>query len=303
MSQTLAEHILVIILGPTGIGKTNLSIEIAQELKTEILSCDSRQMYRELKIGTAVPEPQQLAKIQHHFIGNLSIHDYFSSGEYEIQALKKLEHIFKTKKYAVMTGGSGLYIDAVVKGIDDLPSANPEVRNELTNLLHSEGIDYLRNELKKIDPEYYNIADLKNPKRILKALEVYRLTGKKYSTLRTEPKKERPFKTIQIGLTMDRKELYTRIDNRVDHMVEQGLVDEAKKFFNYRHLNSLNTVGYKELFGYFNHEYNLTEAIRLIKRNSRRYAKRQLTYWNRDKSIQWFHPSQKIEILEKIIEG
>jgi len=296
------KNTLVVLLGPTGIGKTDLSLEIAKELKTDILSCDSRQMYRELKIGTAVPAPMQLAQVQHHFIGNLSIHDYYSSGEFENQAIALLEKVFAHKKYAIMTGGSGLYIDAVVKGIDDLPNIDSEIRENLKLRFKDKGIEFMLEELKRIDPQYYEIADLNNPKRILKALEVFEITGKTYSSLRTETKKTRPFNIIQIGLTMDRAELYNRINLRVDNMVKAGLVDEAKQFYNYRHLNALNTVGYKELFGHFSGEYDLEEAIRLIKRNTRRYAKRQLTYWNRDKSIQWFHPSQKTEILEKILE-
>jgi len=301
-TNILRKNTLIVLLGPTGIGKTDLSIEIAKELKTDILSCDSRQMFREIKIGTAVPKPMQLAKVQHHFIGNLSIHDYYSSGEFEIQAIALLEKIFQHKRYAIMTGGSGLYIDAVVKGIDDLPNIDSEIRDNLKLRFNDKGIEFMLDELKRIDPEYYEIADLNNPKRILKALEVFEITGKTYSSLRTETKKERPFNIIQIGLTMDRTELYNRINLRVDNMLDAGLVEEAKQFYNYRHLNALNTVGYKELFGHFSGEYDLAEAIRLIKRNSRRYAKRQLTYWNRDKSIHWFHPSQKTEILEKIRE-
>ncbi|MDA3892492.1 MAG: tRNA (adenosine(37)-N6)-dimethylallyltransferase MiaA [Salinivirgaceae bacterium] len=302
MALTNKPNTLVVLLGPTGIGKTDLSIELAKTFNTEIISCDSRQMYRELSIGTAVPEAHQLASVQHHFIGNLSIHDYYSSGVYELQAIKLLANLFQQKKHVIMTGGSGLYIDAVVKGIDDLPSINPEVRGALKEEFETKGIEYLKDKLEKLDPEYYEIADLNNPKRILKALEVFEITGKKYSTLRTQPNKKRNFNTIQIGLTMDREELYNRINLRVEHMLEAGLVEEAHRFHNYKHLNSLNTVGYKELFAHFDGEYDLNEAIRLIKRNSRRYAKRQLTYWNRDKSIHWFLPSQKQDIVEKIQE-
>jgi tRNA dimethylallyltransferase len=294
------QNTLVVILGPTGIGKTNLSIEIAKELDTEILSCDSRQMYRELNIGTAVPEPLQLASVQHHFIGNLSIHDYYNAGTYELQAIEKLRHIFNYKKYAVMTGGSGLYIDAVVKGIDDLPNIDPNIRANLLERLKIEGLLVLQEELKKIDPEYFEQADIQNSKRILKALEVFYMTGKTYSSLRTNPTKVRPFHIIQVGLQMSRDILYERINLRVDKMLAAGLVDEARQFYNYRHLNALNTVGYKELFGHFEGNYNLEEAIRLIKRNSRHYAKRQITYWNRDNSIHWFHPEQKTEILDFI---
>lgn len=291
---------LIVILGPTGIGKTNLSIEIAKALKTEIVSCDSRQMYRELKIGTAVPEPIQLASVQHHFIGNLTIHDYYNASHFEKEALLVLNQIFQHSAYAVLTGGSGLYLDALVKGIDDLPTIDSNLRQNLIAHLQSEGLESLQNELQKIDPDYYKLVDLKNSKRVLKALEVYYMTGKPYSIFRTEQVKPRPFKIFQIGLKMDRAELYQRIDQRVDQMIQAGLVEEARKFYPYRQLNALNTVGYKELFEHFDGAYDLDEAIRLIKRNSRHYAKRQITYWNRDKSIHWFHPNQTTDILEFI---
>lgn len=291
---------LIVLLGPTGVGKTNLSIELAEILKTEIISCDSRQMYRELKIGTAVPDPLQLARVQHHFIGNLSIHQYYNASEFETQALKNLNAIFKNHHYALLVGGSGLYIDALVRGIDDLPSADMEIRNQLLQRLKFEGLEPLQEELNKVDPDYYQQADLCNSKRILKALEVFYATGIPYSRFRTKIVKPRPFETLWIGLSMERTELYQRIDKRVDQMLESGLVDEAKLFYGYRHLNSLNTVGYKELFGHFEGLYSLEEAIRLIKRNSRRYAKRQLTYWNRNPDIRWFQPTQKNEIIEYI---
>lgn len=298
--MTKKANTLIVLLGPTGIGKTDLSIELAKEFNTDIVSCDSRQMYGELNIGTAVPETHQLNAVKHHFIGNLSIHDYYSSGEYELQAMALLEKLFEAKKHVIMTGGSGLYIDAVIKGIDDLPTVDSEIRNKFQHDLETQGLEFLKEKLKSIDPEYYEIADLQNPKRILKALEVHAITGNKYSEMRTQPNKERSFNIIQIGLNMDRDELYERINVRVDKMIEAGLIEEAQQFHQYRHLNSLNTVGYKELFDYFDGKYNVDEAIRLIKRNSRRYAKRQLTYWNRDKSIEWFHPSQKKEIVDRI---
>ncbi len=291
---------LIVILGPTGIGKTQLSIELAEELQTEIISCDSRQMYRELRIGTAVPDPIQLARVQHHFIGNLSIHQYYNASEFEVQALLILNHIFSYHKYAIMVGGSGLYIDALVKGIDELPTIDHQVREQLMHRLKNEGLDSLKNELEKVDLPYYQIADLNNSKRILKALEVFYMTGKPYSDFRTQEPKPRPFNTLLIGLTMERSELYHRIDQRVDQMLADGLIEEAQLFHPYKHLNALNTVGYKELFGYFGHEYDLEEAVRLIKRNSRRYAKRQMTYWNRNQNINWFTPNQKREILELI---
>jgi len=294
------KHTLVIILGPTGIGKTDLSIEIAQELNTDIISCDSRQMYRELKIGTAVPEPMQLAQVRHHFIGNLSIHNYYNASVFETETISLLDKIFKQKEYVIMTGGSGMYIDAVTKGIDELPTIDEETRTYFLEMYKQHGISKLKEELKKVDPEFYTQVDINNAKRIRKALEVFKITGKKYSSLRTNTNKNRPFNIIKIGLTMDREKLYQRINLRVDLMIKAGLVDEARKFHNYKDLNALNTVGYKELFGYFENKYNLEEAIRLIKRNSRRYAKRQITWWNRDNDIKWFNPSQKKEIITEI---
>lgn len=291
---------LAVIIGPTGIGKTDLSIDIAKQFNSEIISCDSRQMYRELKIGTAVPTPNQLSLVKHHFIGNLSIHDYYNAAEFEVQVINLLQYLFKENDFAVMTGGSGLYVNAVVKGIDELPTVSEDVRNELISELKEKGLGYLQEKLKTIDPEYYEAADINNSKRILKALEVYEMTGKKYSSLRTESSKTRPFSIKQVGLTMDRDELYERINLRVDLMLEAGLIEEAKLFHPYKHYNSLNTVGYKELFGYFDDEYDLDEAIRLIKRNSRRYAKRQMSWFKRDHTIQWFHPNEKNKIIDFI---
>lgn len=296
----MSEKNLIVIVGPTGIGKTNLSIEIAEQLNAEIISCDSRQMYRELKIGTAVPTPKQLAQVQHHFIGNLSIHDYYNAAQFETEVLFLLERIFKYSNYALMVGGSGLYVDAVTKGIDDLPTISKEVRKKLQEEYEEKGLLYLQERLKKIDKDYYKVADLNNSKRVLKALEVYEMTGKKYSELRTETVKKRNFLIKKIGLTMDREKLYERINRRVDEMIEEGLVEEAKQFLPYKNKNSLNTVGYKELFGYFSGEYDLNEAIRLIKRNSRHYAKRQLSWFHRDKEIEWFSPFQKEEILKHL---
>ncbi len=296
----MSKKTLVVIIGPTGIGKTDLSIEIAQHLNSEIISCDSRQMYRELKIGTAVPEPLQLEKVKHHFIGNLSIHDYYNASEFENQTINLLETLFKHNNYAVMTGGSGLYVNAVVKGIDELPTIDPNVRAQLLKKLETEGIESLQNELKKVDPKYYEEADINNSKRLLKALEVYEMTGQTYSSLRVAEKKERPFNIKQIGLTMDREKLYERINLRVDLMLEAGLIEEARKFHSYKNLNSLNTVGYKELFSHFDNEYDLDEAIRLIKRNSRRYAKRQYSWFHRDDTIKWFNRENKEEIIKYI---
>ncbi|HAN18658.1 MAG: tRNA (adenosine(37)-N6)-dimethylallyltransferase MiaA [Bacteroidetes bacterium GWC2_33_15] len=291
---------LIVIIGPTGIGKTDLSIEIAQELNTEIISCDSRQIYKELKIGTAVPTNIQLNKVKHHFIGNKSIYDYYNASMFEVEVLELLDKLFLKNETVIMTGGSGLYIDAVCKGIDDLPTIDQELRAELINRLNKEGIESLRMHLKMLDPDYYKEADIRNPKRILKALEVTLQTGKPYSTFLTKPRRTRDFKIVKIGLQRNRNELYERINLRVDQMIDDGLIDEARIFYKDRLLNSLNTVGYKELFDYFDGSSTLEKAIELIKQNSRHYAKRQISWFGRDKEIAWFHSDRKNEILEFI---
>ena len=292
---------LIVILGPTGIGKTDLSINIAKMLETVIISSDSRQLYKELKIGTAVPTEEQLNAVKHYMIGNKSIFDYYSAGKYELEVLEILKTIFKTKDNALLVGGSGMYIDAICKGIDDLPDIKQDIRKDLCKRYDSEGIESLRFDLKRLDPEFYNIVDLRNSKRILKALEVCIQTGKTYSSFRTETKKARDFNIIKIGLNKDREELYQQIEKRVDIMFKDGLLDEAKGFLEHKDLNSLNTVGYKEIFPYFNNEYSLEEVIRLIKRNSRRYAKRQMTWFKKDEEINWFNPENEQEITEFIL--
>ncbi|MFO7844357.1 MAG: tRNA (adenosine(37)-N6)-dimethylallyltransferase MiaA [Bacteroidales bacterium] len=291
---------LIVILGPTGIGKTDLSIEIAQELGTEIISSDSRQIYQELKIGTAVPTDEQLKKVKHHFIGNQSIYDYYNASMFEFEVLGLLDELYQNYNQVVMTGGSGMYINAVCDGIDELPTIDKQLRDELIQKYKDEGIESLRIQLKMLDPESYQKIDLRNPKRILKALEVSIQTGKPYSSFLTQPNKQRPFKILKIGLQRDRDELYERINLRVDQMVEEGLVEEARKYYKDRHLNSLNTVGYKELFEHFSGNISLDKAIELIKRNSRHYAKRQMSWFKRDDTIHWFHPDKKDEIIDFI---
>jgi len=294
------QQTLIVILGPTGIGKTDLSIDIARKLGTEIISSDSRQIYKELKIGTAVPSDAQLMKVKHHFIGNKSIYDYYNASIFELEVLELLNELYKTYNQAVMTGGSGMYIQAVCDGIDELPTIDTQLRNDLLQKYNDEGIESLRIQLKMMDPESYQKMDLKNPKRILKALEVSIQTGKPYSSFLTRPKKQRPFHILKIGLQRDREELYERINKRVDEMAKEGLVEEARRFFKDRHLNSLNTVGYKELFEHFEGKISLTKAIELIKRNSRHYAKRQMSWFSRDKEISWFHPESKQKIINFI---
>ena len=293
---------LIIILGPTAIGKTSLSIQIAKHFDTEIISADSRQIYKELRIGTAVPNSQELHTVKHNLIQSHSIFEYYSASNFENEALEIIETIFQEKDVAIMTGGSMLYIDVVCNGIDDLPTVDPSIRQNIIHRYENEGLDSLRLELKKIDPEYYLSVDLKNYKRIMHALEVYYMTGKKYSSFRTQTKKERPFNIIKIGLNTDRKILHERINLRVDKMIEEGLVKEARCLLPHKNLNSLNTVGYKELFDYFDNKITLPEAIELIKRNTRRYARKQLTWFNKDPEINWFQPNDTNKLIKFLDE-
>ncbi|RIJ46088.1 tRNA (adenosine(37)-N6)-dimethylallyltransferase MiaA [Maribellus luteus] len=291
---------LVVLTGPTGIGKTSVGIEIARHYTTEIVSCDSRQIYNELNIGTAVPTPQELAAIPHHFIQSHSIEENYNASRYENEALKLLEALFKKHDLVLMVGGSMLYVDAVCKGIDEMPDADPEIRATLKQRLETEGLESLRLQLKKLDPEYYETVDLKNPNRIIHALEISLMTGKPYSSFRTNPAKTRSFNIIKIGLNCDRELLHQRINQRVDQMIDAGLVEEARSVYPKKHLNALNTVGYRELFDWFDGTITRDKAIELIKRNSRRYARKQLTWFRRDESVQWFEPTQTQEIISYI---
>ncbi len=284
----LKKNKLFVIVGPTGIGKTSISIKLAKHFNSEIISSDSRQFFRELKIGTAVPSKSELAAVPHHLIGNISIFDYYSVHKFEIDSLSILDTLFEKYKFAFLVGGSGLYVDALCNGIDDIPDINPEIRQQVIDRFNNEGIDGLRFDLKKLDPELYSRIDLKNPKRIMRAIEVYLSTGKPLSKFQTKLKKQRPFEIIKIALNQDRKELYDRINQRVDTMIVDGLEHEAMQFYKYKSLNSLNTVGYKEMFAYFDKIISKEKAIELIKRNSRRYAKRQLAWFARDKNTVWF---------------
>jgi len=294
---------LIIILGPTGIGKTDLTIEIAKHYQTEIISADSRQIYKEMKIGTAVPSNKQLNQIKHHFIGNKSIKDYYNASMFEFEVIDLLEKQFKNSNIVCMTGGSGLYIDAVCYGIDDIPEVDQQIRNNLIVRFKKEGIESLRKELKFLDPEYYKTVDLKNPKRVLKALEISIQTGRPYSSFITKEKKTRNFNTIKIGLQTERGKLYNKINKRVDKMIEQGLVKEVKSLIKNKENNALNTVGYKEIFNYLDNKITLHEAIRLIKRNTRHYARRQITWFNRYNDITWFNPESQKEIIKYIDMG
>ncbi len=291
---------LIVILGPTGVGKTNLSIDIAKHFNTEIISSDSRQVYREMSIGTAVPHPQQLAAVKHHFIHTHSVLDYFSSWEFENQALCVIRKLHEAKKQVLLVGGSMMYIQAVCNGIDEMPSIDAELRKNVYEKYKKEGLESVRLQLKQLDPVFYKQVDLKNSKRVIHALEVCLMAGKPYSELRTNSKKKRDFLIHKIGLNRDRDELYQRINQRVDEMIEEGLIDEARSLFEFRRYNSLNTVGYKELFEHFKGNISLQQAVELIKRNSRRYAKRQLSWFKKDQETEWFHPSQKQQIITKL---
>lgn len=291
---------LVILLGPTGVGKTELSILIANHFRSEIISCDSRQLYREMTVGTAVPEDHLLNQVPHHFIRSHSIFDPYNAARYETDVLQLLQSLFVLNPLVVMTGGSMLYIDAVCKGIDDLPDIDPELRATLQQRMKEEGIESMRSELKLLDPVYYHEADLHNPVRIIHALEVCYTTGKTFSSQRTKSTKERNFNILKIGLNRDRTELYDRINQRVDEMMKAGLEGEASALLPHRKLNTLHTVGYREMFDYFDGNMTLGEAVEKIKANSRKYARKQLTWFRKDPDIHWFHPDQKKEILEEI---
>jgi len=293
---------LVVLIGPTGVGKTELSLSIAERFNTCIVSADSRQLYADLKIGTAAPTPDQLARVPHHFVGTLKLTDYYSAAQYEAEVMKKLEELFKEHEVVVLTGGSMMYVDAICKGIDDIPTVDAETRELMMQRYEAEGLEPLCQELKLLDPEYYNLVDLKNPKRVIHALEICYMTGQTYTSFRTRSTKERPFHIIKVGLTRDREELYDRINRRVDIMMQDGLLEEARHVYAYKHLNSLNTVGYKEMFKYLDGEWALDFAIEKIKQNSRIYSRKQMTWFKRDTEITWFHPDQKEKIMQHIEE-
>jgi tRNA dimethylallyltransferase len=293
--------VLIVISGPTAVGKTDTGIKLAKVLNSEIISADSRQFYKELQIGTAVPLHEEMQGIKHHFIGNLSIHDYYNVSKFEIEVLELLKQLFKKNEYAILLGGSGFYINAVCKGIDELPDADESVRDKLNFEFSKNGIEYLQNKLKRLDPEFYTIVDKSNHKRLMRAIEVCVTTGKTFSSLRVNKITLRDFDIIKIGLNRDRPELFDRINNRVDIMINNGLVEEARSLFPFRKLNALNTVGYKELFEYFENKVSLEQTITNIKTNTRRYAKRQLTWFKKDESIKWFHPDDIGKIVQVIL--
>ncbi|HEX8377933.1 MAG TPA: tRNA (adenosine(37)-N6)-dimethylallyltransferase MiaA [Pedobacter sp.] len=291
---------LIVIAGPTAIGKTELAIKVAQHFKTEIISADSRQFYKEMSIGTAKPSDDELHAVKHHFIDSHSIHETFTVGDFETQALSMLDTIFKSNKAAVLVGGSGLFIKAVTEGFDALPKAEPELRQELNQLFEQEGILPLQEKLQELDPIYYQGVDLNNPQRLIRALEVSISSGQPYSSFRTNHVQSRPFNLIKIGLNTNRETLYNRINARVDSMVKAGLIDEVKNLLPYKSLNALNTVGYSEIFDALDGNASMEVAIQNIKQNTRRFAKRQLTWFRKDVGIKWFEPNETEQVLTYI---
>lgn len=291
---------LIILFGPTGVGKTDLSIEIAQKFKAEIFSCDSRQIYKELNIGVAKPGANQLKSVKHHFIDYVSVHNHYSIYQYEADSIKALDKYFENNDIALMVGGSGLYIDAVINGVDEMPDPDPVIRKTLNELFNQNGLEALRFELKKHDPIYYDQVDLKNPQRIIRALEMFYLTGKPFSEFRKNSNVDRSFGIIKIGIDLDREKLYQRINQRVDKMISDGLVQEAYDLYHIKNLTALKTIGYRELFEYIEKKCSLDEAIELIKKNTRNYAKRQLTWFRRYSDTNWFLPDQNEELIKMI---
>lgn len=294
---------LIVITGPTAVGKTALCLGIAKHYDIPIINADSRQIYRDMRIGTASPTESQLEEVKHFLVGKLNLTDYYSASMFEQDVLEILKQQFSepdSKNIALLTGGSMMYIDAVCNGIDDIPTIEDEVRENLKKRLEQEGLERLCEELRLLDPEYYNIVDKKNTRRVIHGLEICYQTGKTYTSFRKRDKKERPFNIIKIALNRERKELYCRINKRVDQMIEEGFIDEARALYGQRELNSLNTVGYKELFDHFDGIYSLEEAIERIKGNTRRYARKQLTWFKRDPEVKWFHPDNVDEIINYI---
>ena len=278
---------LTIVLGPTAVGKTDYAVSLAESLGTEIVNCDSRQIFKEMSIGVARPEEETLRRVKHHFIACRSVKEPYTAGMFELDAMALLEDLFKKYDTVVMAGGSGFYIDALCNGLDDFPPADPELREQLTKRVKEEGVESLRLDLKRLDPESYAAIDIANWQRVVRALEVTIATGRKFSDYKTSTSKQRPFEIEKIGLRRERSVLYERIDCRVDEMMQQGLLEEAKALLPLRNLTALNTVGYKELFNFFDGACTLEDAVATIKRNTRHYAKRQMTYWGRDASIRW----------------
>ncbi len=291
-------HTLIVVTGPTAVGKTALAIRLAEHLEIPVINADSRQIYREMKIGTAAPTAEQLQRVRHYFVGSKSIADYYNASMYEQDVMRLLDN--DEHSYALLAGGSMMYIDAVCNGIDDIPTIREDVREEMKQRYATEGLEALCKELKRLDPEHYEVVDRRNHRRVIHALEICRQTGRTYTSFRKQEKKQRPFRIVKIGINCDRERLYQRINDRVDTMMEQGFLEEAESLHNYRHLNALNTVGYKELFDYMDGRWTLQEAVERIKGNTRRYARKQLTWYKRDETMKWFCPEQEKDILKFI---
>ena len=292
---------LIVITGPTAVGKTALCMDLATHFGIPIINADSRQIYHELKVGTARPTEEQMQQIKHYFVGTLGLEDYYSASLFEQQVLELLSQLFQAHDFALMTGGSMMYIDAVCDGIDDIPTIDDETRTLMKQRLAEEGLEQLCEDLRRLDPEYYEIVDKQNPRRVVHALEICTMTGQTYTSFRRREKRERPFRIIKIGLNRPREELYARINQRVDEMMANGLLEEVKTMYPKRSLNALNTVGYKELFDYLDGRWPLEEAVERIKSNTRRYARKQLTWYKKDNQIRWFHPDEITTIIDYII--
>jgi tRNA dimethylallyltransferase len=293
---------LIVVAGPTAIGKTEVAVGLAQHFGTEIINADSRQLYREMVIGTAIPSAEQLASVQHHFVHHRSFHDYYNASLFESDAIALLDRLFQQLDVVIMAGGSGLYIDAVCHGIDDIPTVDPKIREMIHHEFALLGMEGIRSKLRDVDPDYYSKVDLNNPKRIMKALEIAEMTGSPFSTFLTGISKSRNFSVLKIGLDMPRNELHDRINARVDSMIARGLVQEVRSLYPFKHINALNTVGYKELFDYMDGNCSLEESIEAIKGHSRQYARRQLTWFRKDKCMKWFRPDETDSIIPYIRE-
>ncbi len=304
----MSTQTLIVITGPTAVGKTALTIELAKHYGTPVINADSRQIYREMKIGTASPTEQQLQEVKHYFVGTKSIQDYYNASMYEQDVLQLLQQMARPSsdqpslrsQVSLLSGGSMMYIDAVCNGIDDIPTVRDDIREEMKKRYATEGLESLCEDLKRLDPEHYNIVDRQNHRRVIHALEICYQTGQTYTSFRTQQKKQRPFHMIKIGLNRERDDLYNRINTRVDQMMSDGMLEEAKGLYDQRHLNALNTVGYKEIYDYMDGRWTLEEAVARIKGNTRRYARKQLTWYKRDPQVKWFHPDQQEDILNYI---
>ena len=297
----MSTNTLVVITGPTGVGKSDTAVWLARELNAEIISADSRQRYRDIPIGTAAPTAEQMAEVKHHFVGTLSLEEYYSAAQFEDDVMQLLPQLFARSPYVVMCGGSMMYVDAVCKGIDNIPTISDEIRREVVERFERDGAEAMREELRRLDPIYYNQVDLKNHKRVIHAVEICLQAGRPYSELRTNSVKQRPFRIVKIGLNLPREQLFDRINRRVEKMIEAGLVDEARRFYPQRHLNSLNTVGYKELFAWMDGTMDYDTAVARIQKNTRVYAKKQLTWYAKDTDMHWFAPSDHQEILKLVM--